>query len=154
MSYPASKRLRIGRYSEPGRFYFLTCSVENREPLFQDLWLARAVVRQFRLAQEEGAGTSLAWVVMPDHIHWLVELHETPLDVLMRRFKSRSAYAINRLRQTRGRIWQAGFYDFALRREDNTRDVARYIIANPIRAGLVEKVRDYPHWDAVWVAGG
>ncbi|MFV3290267.1 transposase, partial [Pseudomonas sp. NY11955] len=29
--------------------------------------------------------------------------------------------------------------------------VARYIVANPIRAGLVSRVGDYPHWDAVWL---
>ena len=29
--------------------------------------------------------------------------------------------------------------------------VARYIVANPVRAGLVKNVRDYPHWDAVWL---
>jgi len=29
--------------------------------------------------------------------------------------------------------------------------VARYIVANPLRAGLVESVRDYPHWDAIWL---
>ena len=29
---------------------------------------------------------------------------------------------------------------------------ARYIIANPIRAGLVEKARNYSHWDAIWLS--
>ena len=29
--------------------------------------------------------------------------------------------------------------------------LARYVVANPLRAGLVEKLGDYPLWDAVWV---
>jgi putative transposase len=29
--------------------------------------------------------------------------------------------------------------------------IARYIVANPLRAGLVERLGDYPHWDAVWL---
>jgi hypothetical protein len=29
--------------------------------------------------------------------------------------------------------------------------LARYIVANPLRAGLVEHLGDYPHWDAVWL---
>jgi hypothetical protein len=29
--------------------------------------------------------------------------------------------------------------------------VARYIVANPVRAGLVRRVQDYPLWDALWV---
>ena len=29
--------------------------------------------------------------------------------------------------------------------------VARYIVANPVRAGLVNRVGEYPYWDAVWL---
>ncbi|MFP3408382.1 transposase, partial [Pseudomonas sp. SIMBA_065] len=48
-------------------------------------------------------------------------------------------------------IWQPGYQDHALRREERLVHVARYIVANPLRAGLVKSVRDYPHWDAVWL---
>ncbi|MHA6197213.1 REP-associated tyrosine transposase [Pseudomonas wadenswilerensis] len=146
-----SDRLRRGRFSESGRLYLLTSILQNREPLFRDLKLARLIVGQFRLAQEEGHASSLAWVVMPDHIHWLVDLHQGSLGALMRRFKSRSAHGINRLLQRQGQCWQEGFHDRALRRDEDVREVARYIITNPIRAGLVTRARDYPHWDAVWL---
>lgn len=106
MPDPTSDRLRIGRFSERGRLYLLTCVVAGREPIFKDLIPARLVVQQFRLAQTEGAASSLAWVVMPDHIHWLVELNDATLAVSMRRFKARSAYSINRVRQASGRLWQ------------------------------------------------
>ena len=49
------------------------------------------------------------------------------------------------------RISQAGYYDHALRQEEDMQKIARYIVANPIRAGLVNKVGDYPHWDAIWL---
>ena len=88
---------------------------------------------------------------MPDHIHWLIELKKGTLENVMQRFKSRSARAVNQARGSSGRLWQTGFHDRALRREENVLAVARYIIANPLRAGLVERVRDYPHWDAVWL---
>lgn len=146
-----SRRLRIGRSSEPGRLYLITCVVQDREPLFHDLVLARSVIRQFRLAHEEGTARSLAWVVMPDHLHWLMELKAGKLSAVMRRLKSRSAHEINRLEQRQGRLWQPGFYDRGLRKEEDVRTVARYIVANPLRAGLVGTVRDYPHWDAVWL---
>jgi len=29
--------------------------------------------------------------------------------------------------------------------------VARYIVANPLRAGLAGHLADYPHWDAIWL---
>jgi hypothetical protein len=48
-------------------------------------------------------------------------------------------------------IWQAGFHDRAMRKEENLQAFARYIVANPVRAGLVNRVGDYPHWDAMWL---
>ena len=38
----------------------------------------------------------------------------------------------------------------ALRRQDDLAAMARYIVANPLRAGLVDFLGDYPHWDCAW----
>ena len=50
-----------------------------------------------------------------------------------------------------GPVWQDGFHDRALRREEDLVAAARYVVANPLRAGLVQKLGDYPHWDAIWL---
>ncbi len=95
---------------------------------------------------------SLAWVVMPDHLHWLIELGPQPLAPLMQRLKSRSAIAINGAAGRNGkRLWQKGFHDHALRNDEDLKGLARYIVANPMRAGLVRRIGDYPLWDAVWL---
>ncbi|MBH3340265.1 transposase [Pseudomonas mendocina] len=146
-----SHRLRLGRHCQPGRPYLLTTTTYRRQPLFGDFDLARLLVAELRAASEEGWVTSLAWVVMPDHLHWLIELHGKPLDKLMRRIKSNSARHINRRRGHSGVLWQQGFHDRAIRREEDLLPVARYIIANPLRAGLVERIGDYPLWDACWL---
>lgn len=91
-----SRRLRTGRFSEPGRVYLLTSTVHNRQPLFGDFILGRLLIAELRAAHEQGWVASLAWVVMPDHLHWLVELEGRSLDELMRRIKSNSARRINR----------------------------------------------------------
>ncbi|NNJ18082.1 transposase [Pseudomonas putida CSV86] len=151
MDRPSSNRLRRGRVSEPGRLYVLTTATELRAPIFNDFGLARLVIHQLRQTEQEGSVTSLAWVVMPDHLHWLIELKSVTLKTLMRRFKSRSTCAVNKACGRQGKLWQQGFHDRALRREDDIVAVARYIVANPIRAGLVRKAADYSHWDAVWL---
>jgi hypothetical protein len=46
---------------------------------------------------------------------------------------------------------EAGFHDHAVRSEEELPALARYIVANPVRAGLVARTGLYPHWDAVWV---
>ena len=132
MPYYASERLRLHRYSEPGRLYLLTCQTHARAPLFTDLHLARLVIQQFRQVEEEGLARSLAWVVMPDHLHWLIELRQGSLSNLMQRFKSRSARALNQAQGHSGSLWQKGFHDRALRREENVLSIARYIVANPL----------------------
>ena len=144
-------RLRTGRYSETGQIYLLTAALLHREPLLRDFDNGRLAVRAFRTAEEEGLVTSLAWVVMPDHFHWLVELQNTQLPTLMARTKSRIAVLLNRSLGRQGPVWQHGYHDRAIRKEEDLQTVARYIIANPLRAGLVAKVGDYPLWDAVWV---
>jgi REP element-mobilizing transposase RayT len=94
----------------------------------------------------------LAWVLMPDHAHWLVQLGAEPcLENLVNRVKSASARLANRNLGRRGRLWAPTFHDHALRREEDLLVIARYLVANPIRAGLVRRVGDYPFWNATWI---
>ncbi|KMM84533.1 REP element-mobilizing transposase RayT [Pseudomonas taetrolens] len=151
---PTSKnayRLRIGRHSEFGRLYLLTTITQQRRPIFNNFQLGRLVVDQFRQAHEDGIVISKAWVVMPDHFHWLIELQNKTLGELMCRIKSRSSVNINRLTKTHERVWRKGYYDRVLRQEDDVKAAARYIIQNPIRAQLATRIGDYPLWDACWI---
>jgi REP element-mobilizing transposase RayT len=84
-------------------------------------------------------------------MHWLVTLQSGDLPALVQRIKGRSAIAINRSLGSQGQIWQKGFHDHALRKDEDLQKVARYIVANPLRAGVVEKLGDYPLWDAIWL---
>ena len=43
-------------------------------------------------------------------------------------------------------------YDHVLRNDEDVRATARYIVADPLRAGLVDSIGDYPLWDAVWLS--
>lgn len=146
-----ARRLRTGRYSAPGQVYLITTVVRNREPVFTDHRRGRLVVDALRTAEQEGLAISLAWVVMPDHLHWLFELKDSTLPYLMARTKSRITLALNRAIGREGPLWQHGFHDRALRREEDLQAVARYIVANPLRTGLVKKIGDYSLWDAVWL---
>ena len=46
---------------------------------------------------------------------------------------------------------QRDFYDHAVRNDEALFEIARYIVANPLRAKLVDSVADYPHWYARWL---
>lgn len=150
-SQPHGCDLRKGRWSESGRIYLITTVAEQRKAAFADFWCARLLILELRAADALDWSRTWAFVVMPDHLHWLIELREADMSRLVLRVKSRSAIEINRLLGRRGRIWQKGFHDHAIRKEEDLRAVARYVVANPVRAGLVQSVRDYPHWDARWI---
>ena len=144
-------RLRKARVSEQGRIYLLTAVTHQRQPVFADWRLGRLLVNQLRCADESTSITSMAWVVMPDHLHWLFELNNGTLAELMCRLKSRSSRSINRVRGVQDRVWQRGYHDRALRRDEDIKGAARYIVMNPLRAGLARRVGDYPLWDAIWI---
>jgi len=88
---------------------------------------------------------------MPDHVHLLLQLREAPLANVLNTLKSKSAIELNREIGREGRFWEPGFHDHALRKEEDLLGIARYIVANPLRAGLVRRLGDYPYWNAVWL---
>ncbi len=144
--------LRKGRWSEAGREYLVTMVTHRRKPAFVDLLCARLLVGELRRLSNEGNCEWLAWMLMPDHFHGLARLgSQSSLSAVIRLLKGRSARRIQQARGDRGRFWQTGYHDRALRRQEDRRAVARYIVANPLRAGLVERIGDYPHWDCVWL---
>ena len=93
----------------------------------------------------------MAFVVMPDHVHWLFELGNLSLADVVRSLKAASAREINQHLGQNGAIWQKNYFDRAIRKDEDLRTIARYIIANPLRAGLVAHIGEYPHWDAIWI---
>ncbi len=150
MYYHAKDLLR-GRYSELNRPYLITTVTHNRNPIFKDFDIARLLIRELQITSVELRITSLAWVVMPDHLHWLFVLNHSLISEVARRVKGKSAFTINSHLGCYSKVWQKGFHDHAIRKDEDIKAVARYIIANPLRAGLVENIGDYPFWDAVWL---
>lgn len=137
--------LRKGRFSQTGLAYHVTTVTLDRAPHFTDLGKGRKMVRELKTLWEQGKAETLCYVLMPDHLHWLMVLQDDNLPEVMRLLKGRSARAIGHA------LWQANYYDHAVRREEDLRKMARYIVANPLRAGLVVSIGDYPLWDAVWL---
>ncbi|UNK56533.1 transposase [Pseudoxanthomonas daejeonensis] len=148
------RALRRGRVSLPGQVYHVTVATRDRNPWFANFHVGCEAVRAFRQPSALADARLLAWVLMPDHAHWLVELGpRVPLEMVVSRMKAATGVQVNRMLARAGALWGPAFHDRALRQEDDLRSVARYIVANPLRAGLVERIGDYPFWDCVWLDG-
>ena len=151
---PHSRALRKGRCSIDGQIYLLTSVTRGRARLFDDFWLACLFCRVMTQPCLWYDARLLAWVLMPDHFHLVAQLEPGGnLPKLMKRIKNVTSLELGRATNSRG-IWQDGYHDHALRAEESVRDAARYVVANPVRAGLVASVADYSFWGAIWLEGG
>jgi len=153
---PGYRALRAGRASLPGQHYFITTVCYERDQRFIEGAAASAVASKLQESSLWDESRLLCWVLMPDHLHMLIELGECrSLSALMRRVKCVTARSANQAESRSGSVWMPGFHDRALRAEEDATGVARYIVENPIRAGLVHEVGEYPYWGSIWsVRGG
>jgi putative transposase len=125
--------------------YSLTFCTHHRQRHFIDGRVVSLTLTQFLRAAEEQQFAVLVYCFMPDHAHLLVEgLAETSDG---KRFiklgKQYSGYAFSR--EFGARLWQPWGFERVLRAEEDTHVVCRYILQNPVRAGLVGRVLDYPY---------
>jgi REP-associated tyrosine transposase len=119
------------------------CTFERRR-YFEDASLVALVRRHLLHALEKRYGEITAYCFMPDHLHALTIGVSDDFNArhCADIFRRQSAY---HFRQTRhGRLRQEGYYDRVLRKEEATPTVVRYIIENPVRAGLCLEADAYP----------
>jgi putative transposase len=124
--------------------YFLTICVNLRAQVFTDAAVAKFVIAQFlQLAEAEGFEV-LAYCAMPDHFHALVigVTDASDLERFITRWKQATGYWWKKQGHVKP-LWQRGYHDRILREADMTEPVIRYILLNPVRAGIVSDPREY-----------
>ena len=97
-----------------------------------------------RTADEQGFAV-LAYCIMPDHFHGVLEGRRANSDVVsfVHAFKQHTSFWFKQ--QTGRTLWQSSFHDHILRTSESTRSVVRYVLENPVRAKLAESAGHYPH---------
>ena len=142
---------RLRRIEERDRFFFVTTnlahgvahlSAEERNHLLRILGGVRSV-RGFFL---------FGFVVMPAHVHLLLEPGTNSLVDILRDFKSQFALELVRARRTPGPIWQSRYFDFICRRVRDFWEKMEYVHQNPVEARLTKRAEDWPWSSAAWWA--
>jgi len=137
------RRIEGCSYRGPYR-YFLTFCVRSRGRAFIEPTVVETTLEQIRRTGEDEHFALLAYCVMPDHLHLLVagtaETSDLRKFARMSKQRSGARYALTH----GGPLWQEGYHERVLRAEDDARVTARYILANPVRGGLVDDPADYP----------
>jgi REP-associated tyrosine transposase len=124
--------------------YFLTFCTDFRRRVFIDAGVVTLVYRQILRAAAQDGFAVVAYCFMPDHLHLLVEGLRDDSDCL-RFIKLAKQYSGFYYSQERGRtLWQRYGFETIVRDDELTLVAARYVLQNPVRAGLVATPRDYP----------
>lgn len=124
--------------------YFVTSVTHDRVKAFDSKDFGPLVVAVLiEIAARFGFEVS-AYVVMPDHVHFVVTAIDEGADFksMVKMWKQKTGFEWSR---RHGRtLWQKGYWERVLRDNDNALSLCRYIIENPVRARLVEHPAEYP----------
>jgi len=130
-------------YRGPYRYFVTFCTLDRRD-VFGDIATGEFVASQLRRTCRARQFAVLAYCLMPDHAHLLVQgtSHDSDFRRLIKSVKQRSGQSF--AARFNKALWQESYYDRVLRPEDDPKQIALYIIENPVRAGLVSSPLDYP----------
>jgi len=123
--------------------YFLTFCTAQRHRAFENQALADSCLVQLRRCAAAHDMALVAYCFMPDHVHLLVYglAESADLRAFVAGFKQATGFAYRR--QHDRHLWQPGYFDRVLRDDESTEAVARYVLENPVRAGLAGQLGEY-----------
>jgi REP element-mobilizing transposase RayT len=144
------QKLRKGRRSFAKHYYFISTQTHHRLPILCDDYSAQTVLNSLRWLDQHALFFLDTAVIMPDHVHILGQLDERPIERVMQQFKSFTSKQLGNYLKQRGRVWQNGYHDHAVRKDEDLNQIRRYCLNNPVRAKIVDDFHDYPYWYSRW----
>ncbi len=140
-----SERPRVARCVVPGVPHHVTQRGNRRQLTFfeqSDFQRYKALLRR---GCEVHSVRLWAYCLMPNHVHLILEpSDEHSLAKAMGWIHQRYTWRVNQRMGWRGFLWQGRFWSCPLD-ERHLRASAKYVLLNPVRAGLVERVEQWPH---------
>jgi REP element-mobilizing transposase RayT len=155
ITYRLADSLPVQRKGEWAAILAIQDDLEKQRQLerYLDLGYGACQLRNLRIAQvmqenlwhHDGEQYRLlAWVVMPNHVHALIEVWQLPLGKILQGGKSYTSKVASKILGCEGAFWQEDYFDRYIRDEDHYRRVVRYIENNPVKAKLVQTPAEWP----------
>ena len=85
-----------------------------------------------------------AWVVMPNHVHLVVDVWDAPLTKLINGWKGKSSRLASVVLRSSGQFWQEDYFDTLIRDEAHLKRAIRYTEQNPVKVFLATAARNWP----------
>ncbi len=126
-----------------GEFYHLYNRGHNRRPICLEPASYGFFVRQFRRYVADSEARVIAYVLMPNHYHVLVQALSDNLSSAMQRFGISYVKAINKRFDRVGSLFQGAFQASLVNCDEYLLHLSRYLHLNPVRARLVVRAEDW-----------
>src|SRR5438552_9696601 len=146
----AERRMRIAELERlkqratPSELHAIDRIIQERAEEFLDRGSGACLMRDARIADlvtnalayfDEVRYLLFAWSVMPNHVHVVFNAYE-PVDAILHSWKSFTAKEANRILAREGSFWQEDYFDHTVRNPEEFRRIVRYVVENPLNAGL------------------
>ena len=124
------------------RAYSLTICTDNRQKHFLNATTVTTCIDILRQISKP-LFEIYAYCFMPDHLHLLIVAMQENVDLIrfIKDFKQQTGFHFKQ--ESGSPLWQKSYYDHVLRKDEDLRTVARYILNNPVRAGLVKDFQEF-----------
>ncbi len=146
IKYKPQPRLKDFDYYGQFRYFIAVCTDNRKNVFVNNDYLVKQLIGFLDQAGEKLCFTVWVYCFMPDHLHILVagKNEKSDFKKFIKDFKQRRGYWYAHGELYAGnKLWQSGYYEHVLRREEDTTEVLRYILNNPVRKGLVANYLDY-----------
>jgi len=144
--HPAkNQRLNLALYTEANRITFFTIRAYLNQKPFAKNDICQMIIDTLQAEQTRLGCLVYTYCLMTDHLHYLSSPKQDGNSILKftDQFKGKTTNESWKL-GWKGKLWQPRSYDHIVRAEEDLREIARYILNNPVRAGLVAHAEDWP----------
>ncbi|MBU8933522.1 MAG: transposase [candidate division Zixibacteria bacterium] len=132
---------KLIRHFLPGQSCFITSVTANREPLL--VQHARLLARAVRRAGNKDDFKVVAWVVLPDHFHLILNAPNGDTSRIMQRMKLSFSGQYKSRTRIAGSVWQPQYWDHIIRSQEDMNRHIDYIHYNPVKHGLADSPKEY-----------
>jgi len=140
---------KFHRFHISEAIYFVTSKTHRNREFFTNEENAEILLNCIENFRKEGRYRLLAFVIMPDHLHIMLEPNgKESISKIMHSIKRGSSRLINQMWNRNGSVWQSRFYERIIRDEKEFWEKVNYIYNNPLKVGLAEAPEDYPYSSA------
>ena len=140
------------RIEFPGAVYHITSRGNDKRPIFLDDKDRESFLNLLEHVNDRYHWICYAYCLMDNHYHLLIETLEGNLSIGMRQLNGVYTQSFNRRYERVGHLFQGRFKAILIEKDNHLLEVCRYVVLNPVRAGVVDNPKQWK-WSSYRATG-